>query len=50
MIGLVIGATDTDGFVYALPTAELFERVFALAGFTARVVCSKPMAQHPLTP
>ena len=36
-IGLVISATDTDSFVYALPTAELFKRVFALAGFTARV-------------
>ena len=36
-IGLVIRATDTDSFVYALPTAELFKRVFALAGFKASV-------------
>jgi hypothetical protein len=36
-IGLVVHATDSDSFVYALPTAELFKRVFALAGFTATV-------------
>lgn len=36
-IGLIVDATDSDNFVYALPTAELFKRVFALAGFTARV-------------
>lgn len=36
-IGLIIDAADSDSFVYALPTAELFKRVFALAGFTASV-------------
>ena len=36
-IGLVVDATDTDSFVYALPTAELFKRVFAIAGFKASV-------------
>ena len=36
-IGLIVDAADNDSFVYALPTAELFKRVFALAGFTARV-------------
>jgi hypothetical protein len=36
-IGLIVHATDSDSFVCALPTAELFKRVFALAGFTASV-------------
>jgi len=36
-IGLIVHATDSDSFVYALPTAELLKRVFALAGFTASV-------------
>jgi hypothetical protein len=36
-IGLIVDATDSDSFVYALPTAELFKRVFALAGFTTKV-------------
>ena len=32
-IGLIVDATDSDSFVYALPTAELFKQIFALAGF-----------------
>jgi hypothetical protein len=36
-IGLIVDAADSDSFVYALPTAELFKRVFELAGFTASV-------------
>lgn len=36
-IGLIVDATDSDSFIYALPTAELFKRVFALAGFNASV-------------
>lgn len=36
-IGLIVDAADSDSFVYALPTAELFKRVFALAGFNASV-------------
>lgn len=36
-IGLIVDAADSDSFVYALPTAELFKRIFALAGFAARV-------------
>ena len=35
-IGLVIDAADSDAFVYALPVAELFERLFRLAGFSAQ--------------
>jgi hypothetical protein len=34
--GLVIDAADSDAFVYALPVADLFERIFRLAGYTAR--------------
>ncbi len=36
-IGLVVDAADTDSFVYALPTAELIKRVFALAGLKTNV-------------
>jgi hypothetical protein len=36
-IGLVVDAADSDTFLYALPTAELFARVFTLAGFTTKV-------------
>ena len=36
-IGLVIDACDTTTFVYALPVAELVERIFDLAGFSARL-------------
>ena len=36
-IGLIVDAADSDSFVYALPTAELFKSVFALAGFTANI-------------
>jgi hypothetical protein len=36
-IGLIIRASASDSFVYALPTAELFKQVFALAGFNASV-------------
>ena len=34
-IGLVIDACDTTTFIYALPVAELVERIFELAGFSA---------------
>ena len=36
-IGLIVDAADNDSSVYALSTAELFKRIFSLAGFTARV-------------
>lgn len=36
-IGLIVDAADGDSFVFALPTAELFKQIFALAGFTAKV-------------
>ncbi len=35
-IGLVIDATDTDSFLYALPVADLVERIFGMAGFSTR--------------
>lgn len=34
-IGIVVDAHDSDSFIYALPTAELFKRVFQCAGFDA---------------
>ncbi len=36
-IGLIIRVSDSDSFIYALPTAELFKQVFALAGFNTSV-------------
>lgn len=47
-IGLIVGASDSDSFVYALPTAELFKRVFALAGFTANVSAGGLIARQLL--
>ena len=35
-IGLIIDAADPDAFVYALPVADLFERIFKLAGYAAK--------------
>ncbi len=35
-IGLVIDAADSDAFVYALPVADLFQRIFRLAGYAAK--------------
>lgn len=34
-IGLIIDAADSDAFIYALPIADMMERIFKLAGFTA---------------
>jgi hypothetical protein len=36
-IGLVIHASDASSFVYALPVADLFEKVFDLAGFKSKL-------------
>ena len=36
-IGLIVTAVDSNSFVCALPTAELFKRIFALAGFKASI-------------
>jgi hypothetical protein len=36
-IGLVIDAADHDTFLYALPAAELTERIFSMAGYDARL-------------
>jgi hypothetical protein len=35
-IGLVINVTDTDTSLYALPVADLIERVFGRAGFSSK--------------
>lgn len=36
-IGLVIDACDKTSFICALPVADLFERIFDLAGFSAKL-------------
>ena len=36
-IGLVIDAPDASSFLYALPVADLFEKVFDLAGFASKL-------------
>ena len=36
-IGLVIDADDTSSFIYALPVADLIERVLGLAGYSAEL-------------
>jgi len=36
-VGLVIDAADVDAFLYALPVAELVERIFGMAGFATRL-------------
>lgn len=48
-IGLIVDAADSDSFIYALSTAELFKRVFALAGFTANVSAGGLIARQLLT-
>lgn len=35
-VGLIIDATDTDAFLFALPIADLADRVFDMAGLSAR--------------
>jgi hypothetical protein len=35
-VGLVIDAADKDAFVHPLPVADLFDKIFDSAGFTAR--------------
>lgn len=48
-IGLIVHATDTDSFVYALPTPDLFKRIFALAGFTASISSGGLIARQLLS-
>ena len=36
-VGLVIDAADHDGFLYALPVADLVERVFGMAGYDVKL-------------
>lgn len=47
-IGLIVDAADSDSFVYALPTAELFKQIFALAGFEASVSAGGLIARQLL--
>lgn len=36
-IGIVIDASDTDTWLYALPVADLFERIFGMAGYDTKL-------------
>ena len=36
-IGLIIDATDTDSFLYALPIADLVEKMFGIASFSTKL-------------
>lgn len=36
-IGIVIDAADSDAWLYALPVANLFERIFGMADYTTRL-------------
>jgi len=36
-LGLLIDAADTDTFIYALPVADLIEKVFGMAGFSTKL-------------
>lgn len=36
-VGLVIKASDHDGFLYALPVSEMMERLFGMAAYTAQL-------------
>lgn len=48
-VGLIVEATSSDSFIYALPTTELFKQVFALAGFTASVSSGGLIARQLFT-
>ena len=48
-VGLVINATDTDAFLYALPVADLFKRVFNLAGFKSKLSSGGLIARQLIT-
>jgi hypothetical protein len=48
-VGLVIDATDTDASLYALPVAELFKRIFDLAGYASKVSSGGLIARQLIT-
>lgn len=48
-IGLIIDAVDGDSFVYALPTDNLYEKVFELAGFKVKVSRAGLIARQLMT-
>lgn len=48
-IGIIIDAADTDAFLHALPVAELFKRVFDLAGFTSKLSSAGLIARQLIT-
>ncbi len=48
-VGLVIDAADHDSFLYALPVAEMMERLFAMAGYRAKLSAGGLIARQLIT-
>jgi len=48
-IGVIIDAADTDSSVYALSVAELFKRVFDLAGYSSKLSSGGLIARQLIT-
>lgn len=48
-IGILIDAADTDSSLYALPVAELFKRVFELAGYVSKLSSGGLIARQLIT-
>ena len=48
-IGLVIDAADADAFIHALPVADLFKRVFDLAGVASKLSSGGLIARQLIT-
>jgi hypothetical protein len=48
-LGLVIHAADTDAFIHALPIADLFKRVFDLAGLSSKLSNAGLIARQLIT-
>ncbi len=48
-VGLIIDAADHDAFLNAMPVAQLFERLFALAGYNSTLSNSGRIARQLLT-
>lgn len=47
-VGLVIDAADHDSYLYALPIADLMERIFGMAGYTSKLSAAGLIARQIL--
>jgi hypothetical protein len=48
-VGLVIDAADHDGFLYALPIAQMMERIFGMGGYEAKLSNGGLIARQLIT-